>query len=82
MKGTNETGVYCWSLNWVPYEFTTEPLISTPIYEPLSELTYVQEVPLGAVVDIAFINPTAMLHPMHIHGYKCAHTLRHLCMCL
>ncbi|KAF8068206.1 L-ascorbate oxidase [Scenedesmus sp. PABB004] len=68
-EGCPGNGSYCWSLNWIPYEFTERPLISTPLNATLGNRTYVQDVAQGDVVDIAFINPTAMLHPMHIHGY-------------
>jgi len=53
----------------VPYEYSKRPLNSMSPRTELSTSTYVQDIPLGAVVDIAFVNPSAMVHPMHIHGY-------------
>lgn len=62
---------YCWTLNWVQFEGGSNgvPLLF-PDAERNGTRTYIQEVPFGAVVDVVFINPGAMLHPMHLHGQR------------
>jgi FtsP/CotA-like multicopper oxidase with cupredoxin domain len=59
---------YCWTLNWVPFAGAKDEV---PLLFPnaqLSPTSYVVDVPQGGVVDIALINPGAMVHPMHLHG--------------
>eukprot|EP00775_Hariotina_reticulata_P009666 gene9666-9825_t len=59
---------YCWTLNWVPFAGAKDEV---PLLFPnatLSPTSHVVDVPLGGVVDIALINPGAMVHPMHLHG--------------
>lgn len=61
---------YCWSLNWVQFEGADN---GTPLLFPGAEpgnKTYVVDVPYGAVVDLALINPGGMVHPMHLHGQR------------
>ena len=34
----------------------------------LSPQTYIEKLELGDVVDLILINPSRMVHPMHLHG--------------
>jgi FtsP/CotA-like multicopper oxidase with cupredoxin domain len=63
-----QESMYCWTLNWVPFG---DAIGEVPLLFPdarLSPTTYMVDVPLNGVVDIALINPGAMVHPMHMHG--------------
>lgn len=60
------TGMLRRGLNWNIYEFSSTPAIYPNATAAAN--TYVEDIALGDVVDIVFINPGAMVHPMHIHG--------------
>jgi FtsP/CotA-like multicopper oxidase with cupredoxin domain len=67
----NETSKYCWSLNWNVYEPPVDgtPLIfGSPIPSQPAPRTYNIDVEQGAVVDLVLLNPSLMVHPMHLHG--------------
>lgn len=57
---------YCWSMNWNVYEPAPAPL-NFPGAK-FAARTYDLAVNEGDVVDLVFVNPSRMAHPMHIHG--------------
>ncbi|GBF87461.1 multicopper oxidase [Raphidocelis subcapitata] len=61
-----QPGKYCWSLNWNVYEPpSTVALLPGAKAAPR---TYNLELSEGDVVDLLLINPSLMVHPMHLHG--------------
>eukprot|EP00798_Chlamydomonas_sp_ICE-L_P011708 gene11708-34436_t len=61
---------YCWTINWVPFTGSSN---GTPLLLPGSQSspqTYTEELALNQVVDVVFINPSGMVHPMHLHGHR------------
>jgi FtsP/CotA-like multicopper oxidase with cupredoxin domain len=70
-SGKNDTSKYCWSLNWNVYE---PPLDGTPLIfgspspSRPAPRSYNIDVDQGDVVDLVLINPSLMVHPMHLHG--------------
>ena len=70
LPSTNQTAAYCWTLNWINFITSTNKV---PFLYPgshTSPRTYVQPIPLDSVVDIVLINPSFMVHPMHLHGQQ------------
>lgn len=74
-------GMYCWSLNWNVWEGPpTLPIYPAAVSAgptgtgsgaspgALPARTYNISLDLGDVVDLALINPSRMVHPMHLHG--------------
>ncbi|KAI9034698.1 Cupredoxin [Hyaloraphidium curvatum] len=59
---------YCWALNWVVFKPASVPDIFYASSVP-TDRTLNLEADLGDVVDVVFVNPSTMVHPMHIHGY-------------
>ncbi|KXZ53889.1 hypothetical protein GPECTOR_6g807 [Gonium pectorale] len=64
---------FCYTINWVNY---TQPA-ALPIYAARNAsysfaaeaaMSYGIEVRQGDVVDLVLINPSHMVHPMHLHG--------------
>ena len=61
------------SLNWVNFALRpgAPPAVLAPVRgADLGSAAYIQDVTYGATVDIAFVNPSPMTHPMHIHGHS------------
>lgn len=69
---TGQPSKYCWTINWVPFAFAKNdtPLVFPGALAQATPQTYVEYLGLGDVVDIAFINPSMMVHPMHLHGQR------------
>lgn len=66
-----EPSKYCWSLNWNVYEppVGSVPLIlGSPDPSRPAPRTYNIDLAQGDVVDLVLINPSLMVHPMHLHG--------------
>ena len=67
---------YCWTLNGIQSGQQDDADDVTPLLFPGgrakagSKGAYMEKVPLGAIVDVAFINPGGMAHPMHLHGHE------------
>jgi hypothetical protein len=60
-------GKYCWSLNWNVFPMSGMLGQGLAIYPDAFQpgnTTYYIPLELGEVVDFAFINPSAMVHPM------------------
>lgn len=70
--GKKVASKYCWALNWVPFQ---PPKGDVPMLllkgstAALQPRTYYEALELGSVVDVAFVNPGMMAHPMHLHGH-------------
>lgn len=59
---------YCWSMNWVVFE---ENAVAPNLFYGTSTPTsrsFNLDLALNEVVDLTFVNPSAMVHPMHLHG--------------
>lgn len=61
------TSKYCWSLNWNVFTGSDVPNIFYNENKPTSR-TFNIDLTVGEVVDLVLINPTMMVHPMHLHG--------------
>jgi hypothetical protein len=61
---------YCWSMNWNVYRPPQDdvPLLFGPKDSIPRPRTYTIDVNKGDVVDLVLINPSLMVHPMHLHG--------------
>ncbi len=65
---------YCWSLNWNLFTPPSHLAIldvatmAAGATVPYTGSTYGVRLDLGDVVDLALVNPSMMVHPMHLHG--------------
>jgi len=62
---------YCWGINWVIFGESpgAGPVLERgPRWKATSAREYAVEAAPGEVLDLVFINPSIMVHPMHPHG--------------
>lgn len=62
-----DSALYCWSNNWNAYQPTAKAPALLPAAVPQAR-TYNIDVDQGDVVDLLLVNPSLMVHPMHLHG--------------